>query len=225
MLRIVQLKPKENSFYELSKIVKKGIDAIILCEGKRDVNVLKGILLKFFEDLDKVVAIADCESKDSVMDFAKDVVVLSSMSRRLKTIAVVIDADEYTPEKRAESVKNSMQSITGSPVELAEINESDDMFELKSQKFNTKAFVKIADDFSLPYEKHTIDDLVLQLLFLEGKADKNSMDAFRTAKEFVNEVVECDRISIKELILNSKSENVERSFHNIIDYLKNVTEN
>jgi len=130
VVQIIPLKPKENSFYELSKTVKKGIDAIILCEGKRDADVLEGILHKFFESLDRVVAIANCESKDSVMDFAKDVVALSSISRRLKTIAVVIDADEYTPKERAEAVKNSMQSITGSPVELIKIDS--DIFELKS---------------------------------------------------------------------------------------------
>lgn len=105
-------------------------------------------------------------------------------------------------------------------MEVVEIDE--DIFELRSQEFKVKVLVKVVGDFDLPYERHMVDDHILRLLMLEGLIDEGKIEDYSTAKECVDEFIESNDVSIKELILNAKPENVQEAFENIVKYLKTV---
>ena len=221
MVRLLQLKPKENAFYEMAKSIKGKLDIIFVCEGKRDAEILKGVLSKVFGTTDKNLAVTDCEGKDSVKEIAKDIIALSSVSKHLKAVPIIIDADDDTPAKRAESLSNSIRTTTRfTDVDIFEI--SRDIFELRSREFRVKAFVKVIGDFSLPYERHTIDDYVLRLLTLEGLVDERKIEGYNTAKDCINEFIESKGTTVKELILSAQPENVQKAFENIVKYLETV---
>jgi len=220
-VEILQLKPKENAFYEMARRIRNKIDIIFVCEGKRDTEVLKGVLSKVFRTTDKNLAVTDCEGKDSVKEIAKDIIALSSVSKHLKTVSIIIDADDNTPVKRAESLSNSIRATTRfTDVEIFEISE--DIFELQSQEFRVKVFVKVVGDFDLPYKRHTIDDYILRLLMLEELINEGEIEGYNTAKECINEFIESKKITVKELILNAQRENVKKAFENVIKYLETV---
>jgi len=217
---VLQLKPKESSFFQMAKnVTGRRLDIIFVCEGKRDSEVLKGVIGKIFEST-KNMAVTDCEGKDAVTEVAKDIAALASVSRTLKTLPIVIDADNYSPVERARAIANSLQARANIDIEMTEVCE--DIFELQLQGFSVKVFVKVAGDFSLPYKKHAIDDHVLRLLLLENLVEMEKIKKYDTAKECVDEFIESSSTTVKELILNAQLENVQDAFENLIKYLKTV---
>ena len=94
--KILQLKPKENAFYEMSRSVKGKLDIVFVCEGKRDTEVLKGVVNKVLGTPEKNLAVTDCEGKDPVKEIAKDIIALSSVSKHLRAVPIIIDADDDT---------------------------------------------------------------------------------------------------------------------------------
>lgn len=218
---ILQLKPKENAFYEMSRSVKGKLDIVFVCEGKRDAEVLKGVVSKIFGIPKRNLAVTDCEGKDSVKEIAKDIIALSSVSKHLRAVPIIIDADDDTPTKRVESISNSIRATTRfTDVKVVEINK--DIFELRSQEFKVKVLVKVMGDFDLPYERHTLDDHILRLLTLEGLVDEGKFKDYNTAKECVDEFIESESTTVKELILNAQPENVRKAFENLVKYLEVV---
>jgi len=218
MVEILQLKPKENAFYKMARnVIGRKLDVIFVCEGKRDSEVLKGLISKI--SIERNLAVTDCEGKDAISEVTMYIATLASVSRTLKAVSIIIDADEYAPVDRARSILNSLRSRIRD-VELIEID--GDIFEIRSQAFKVRIFAKVVGDFDLPYERHMIDDYVLRLLLLERLIKEEEIKKYNSAKEFVNEFIESSGTTIKELILNAQPENVQNAFGNLIKYLKIV---
>ncbi|RLI82777.1 hypothetical protein DRP04_03190 [Archaeoglobales archaeon] len=219
MVEILQLKPKENAFYKMARnVIRRKLDAIFVCEGRRDSEVLKGLISKI-RIVESNLAVTDCEGKDAISEVTMYIATLASVSRTLKAVSIIIDADEYAPADRARSILNSLRSRI-SDVELIEIDR--DIFEIRSQAFKVRIFAKVVGDFGLPYERHMIDDYVLRLLLLEELIEEEETRRYNSAKEFVNEFIESSSTTIKELILNAQPESVQNAFGNLIKYLKIV---
>lgn len=219
MVEILQLKPKENAFYNMARnVTGRRLDMIFVCEGKRDSEVLKGVINKVF-GIQRGLAVTDCEGKDAISEVTMYIATLAFVSRSLRAVPIVIDADEHTPADRARSISDSLRARIND-VEMIEVE--DDIFEIRSRKFRVKIFVKVVGDFNLPYKKHMIDDHVLRLLVLENLVEKEEIGRCNTAKECVDEFIESNSTTVKELILNAQLENVQKAFENLIKYLETV---
>nr|MDO8062819.1 hypothetical protein [Candidatus Freyrarchaeum guaymaensis] len=144
---VLQLKPKENSFFKMSRNVTK-LDVIFICEGKRDSEVLKGVIYKCFEGAGRGLAVTDCEGRDAVTEVARYIVALSSVSRTLRAVAIVIDADEYSPVKRVRTIVDSLRSF-GIEVGVTEAGEG--AFRFQSENIRVEVFVKVVSDPDLPH--------------------------------------------------------------------------
>lgn len=214
---ILQLKPKENSFYKMARDVTGRLEVIFLCEGKRDSEVLKSVASKVFNP-QKGLAVTDCEGKDAITEIAVYIATLATVSRTLRDVPIIIDADKQKPKDRAESICNSLRARVGG-VELVKI--SGDVFEIRSG-FKVRILVKVVGDLSLPYEKHTIDDHVLRLLMLENLIDEGETKKYDSAKECVDEFIESNNTSVKEIILKAQPENVQKALRNLVKYLETI---
>ncbi|MHA1595411.1 MAG: DUF3226 domain-containing protein [Candidatus Baldrarchaeia archaeon] len=129
---IVQLKPHENAFYALARKIVKELEVIVLCEGRTDAEVLKAIIKKL-ELPDINMGVTDCEGVPAIREITSYIATLSQISKKIKVIGVIIDADEYDYEQRARSVMNSLKS-SGVPVkELNAVDEN--LFDIKNGKF------------------------------------------------------------------------------------------
>ena len=219
MYKILQLKPKDNAFLKMARDITGRLDIIFVCEGKRDVEVLKGVIGKIFGELMCNLAVTDCEGKDAISEATLYTATLATVSRRLKVIAILIDADEYKPEHRANSITNSLRARLE---DVHTIKISDDVFEIRSQRLNVKIFVKVVGDLLLPFEKHTIDDYITRLLILENEIEESEITVFRSSKEIVDEFLRHNNVSVKELILNAEEKNVQNAFENIVNYVRLV---
>ncbi len=216
-MKILQLKPKEASFLEMARnLTRRRLDIIFICEGKRDVEVLKGVIEKIFDDLPSNIAVTDCEGKDTISEVTLYTATLAEVSRKLRVISILIDADDKSKLEKANSIVNSLRARVEN-ISIKEIEE--DIFKIQS-RFNVKILVKVAGDFSLPYEKHTIDDYIVKLLILENEIQDADLKKYYNAKELVNDFLENNNnVSTKDLILQAEEENVQKAFENIIRYL------
>jgi len=221
MAEVLRLKPKESSFYQMARnITRRKLDAIFVCEGKRDSEVLKGIMGRIFEDKERNLAVTDCEGKDAVTEIAKDIAALASVSRTLRAVPIVIDADEHSFAERARSISDSLRAIAGIDLEMTKVDM--DIFEPRSQSLRIKVFVKVVGDPNLPYKRHTIDDHIVRLLLLENLVEKEKIEKYDIAKECIDEFIGLKNTAVKELILSSQPENVQKAFENLVKYLKVV---
>jgi len=95
---MLQLKPMEESFYRISKyLTGETIDRILICEGKRDSEVIKGVIRKIFKETKGNIAITDCGGEKVIPEITKYIVTLSSVSKKPKIICF-IDTDEIVPQ-------------------------------------------------------------------------------------------------------------------------------
>jgi len=218
MSEILQLKPKEDAFLKVARnITKRKLDIIFVCEGKRDSEVLKGLISKIFGVVGKNLAVTDCEGKDSISEIALDIATLAQLSRTLKRVAILIDADEHDPKARASSLCNSLRAKIGE-IKLIELGTG--FFKIELKKFEIEVFLKVAGDLSLHYKKHTIDDYIVRLLILENEIQEEDASRYTTAKECVNEFLETKSTTVKNLILNAQMESVQKAFEDVINYLE-----
>ena len=124
---ILQLKPHQESFYKVVHDKIRSLDAIVLCEGATDTEAAKKILQKMKETQPKtavqqVIAFTDAGGKENIPLLADALLALLKLSRKLRTIAVIMDAEESTAEQRAKSFTDSLLSRKGDlQLQLAEL--------------------------------------------------------------------------------------------------------
>ena len=214
---MLQLKPMEESFYKISKhLTREIISNILICEGKRDSEIIKGVIHKISKETKRNLAITDCGGERVIPEITKYIITLGLVSKRLKTFSIIIDADEYTPKDRAMSIANSLRSRTRWNIKMFQVDA--DIFKLEIQDLKTQVFVKVAGN-NLWYAKHTIDDYIVCLLMFEGEISEEKAKEYKSAKECVNEFIEAKNITVRDIIENAREENVQRAFKNIINYL------
>ena len=60
---------------------------------------------------------------------------------------------------------------------------------------------------------------IVKLLILENEIQDADLKKYYNAKELVNDFLENNNVSTKDLILQAEEENVQKAFENIIRYL------
>ena len=171
---ILQLKPHQESFYKVVHDKVRGLDAIVLCEGATDAEVAKKILQKMKEALPKtavqqVIAFTDAGGKENIPLLTSALLALLKLSRKLRTIAVVVDAEESTAEQRAKSLIDSLLSRKGDlQLQLAGLQRDSACSQVFTSNVrvngrNLKLVLAINGDFSLPFTRHTLEDHCLKL--------------------------------------------------------------
>uniref|UniRef100_A0A7C1GA58 Uncharacterized protein n=1 Tax=Thermofilum adornatum TaxID=1365176 RepID=A0A7C1GA58_9CREN len=195
-MHILQLKPHQESFYKVIHDKIKGLDAIVLCEGASDTEVAKKILRKIEKKLPKtdkqpVIAFTDAEGKENIPLLASALLLLSKLSRKLKAIVVIIDADEDTAEKRTRSLVDSILSRKGDlQLKLSGTkrdNTSSQVFmsNIHVNGRKIRLIIAVNGDPGLCLTKHTLEDHCINLM--ELSVPKGATNA----KQIVNDIALC----------------------------------
>lgn len=213
-MSLIQLKPQEQFWLQMCKNLTRRFRVMILCEGKRDAEVLKALVGKLEIPLRGNIGITDCGGIPAIKDVAIFVATLARLSRKLAKIAVIVDADTHTFDQKAGSIIDSLKANKIDIKETRQVAES--LHNAKTEKLDI--LIQIAGIKDLPFQKHTIDDYIVQLLLLEGKIEDKEIKKAREAKEIVDEQEE----DAKTIIENTEREKVEQAFRNIMDLLKVV---
>jgi hypothetical protein len=211
-MSLIQLKPREQAFYQMAKDLTRKFGAIILCEGRKDAEILKALIAKTEISLRGNIGVTDCGGMPAIQDVAAFTATLARLSRRLAIIAIIVDADEHTFNQRAQSVINSLRANRIDIRETHKVAES--LYNAKTKKLDV--LVQIAGIKGLPFQKHTIEDHVIQLLLLERKMKKQEIKEAKEAKEIITK----QKMNPKTIIQNSEEQKVEQAFRSIIKLLK-----
>ena len=107
---MIQLKPYEQSFLVIARNLTKKFDCIILCEGKRDAEIIKILNNKLALQLGDNIAITHAEGIRNLLDLAKYIGVLARLSRKLKLLGILLDLDTKKPDERFHSIKDSLDA-------------------------------------------------------------------------------------------------------------------
>ena len=211
---LVQLKPHHEAFYRFvfDKLVR--LNALILCEGKTEVEVVKKIAEKLRISLqDFSVDVTDCEGIEVVPQMTSAILTLARLSRKLKVMVVIIDAEDMNIEDRIRSFADSLRA-RGAQMGVQVSNPSpidDQVYSVKVIVENRTLAMVIAINgvFTLPFQGHKLEDHAVKLLLLSGKMSDEDLERYKDSKE----VIERDRIV--ELIEDSNEEYVKCAFNHI----------
>ncbi|MCC6053096.1 MAG: hypothetical protein LM569_02730 [Desulfurococcaceae archaeon] len=187
-MSITQLKPWEHAFMKILMDVKR-LDVIIICEGRSDVEVYKCVLRKLTSGVERRVSIGftDAEGLKNIPEIATAIATLSKHSRRLKTLVIAIDADEYKAEDRASRLVDSLRA-RGIIVEGFERHSLYDYVytvNISSNGRRLKVLILINGDFTIPAKKHVLEDHCVKLLGIPVEKSINS------SKELIGDIEAC----------------------------------
>lgn len=211
-MSIIQLKPKEQTFYQMARNLTKKLKIIMLCEGKEDVETFKALITKIKIPC-RNVGITDCEGISTLKEIAAYIATLARIARKLEKIALVVDADEQPVEQRVKSLLKSLQARGLNIKETLPISES--LYKIKIDSNNL--VLKIAGNLELPFQRHTMEDYLVKLLLLNGSINNQQLGKTRDAKTVL---AEQERAHV--IIESSLKENIEQAYGNIIEFLKVV---
>ena len=108
---LVQLKPHHEAFYRFVFDKLMRLNVLILCEGKTEVEVVKKIAEKLGISLqDFSVGVTDCEGIEVVSRMTSSVLALARLSRRLKVMVVIIDAEDMNVKDRIRSFADGLRA-------------------------------------------------------------------------------------------------------------------
>ena len=167
----VQLKPAERSFIDMARDLLH-FDAIALCEGPSDAELLKLVA----SEPEANLAITDCGGMRGVYEISRYVAVLARLSRKLKALGVLVNADEFRPADRARGLLNSLREHGLEVGELEPVCACLFRTEVEQRPL----IVCVAGLGDVPVDKHCIEDHVLKAFILSGII---TLDAIRQAAD------------------------------------------
>ena len=180
----IQLKSRD-AFNKVIESFKK-VDAIVLCEGQREVEVLKKVERRLKIIGKKIrVAVTDAEGLNSLRKNVLPVVIallIQKVIRRTKLLAVLVDAEDFTPEDRVKSLRDSLNALN---LEIEEIRYlGDNVWLLKVS--SKKVFVAVSGVMEYDwFVKHSIEDHILKLKILEGFTNMEEIKGEDYSKKLV----------------------------------------
>ena len=213
---IRQLKPYKDSFYTFVYSGVRSFDAFILCEGRTDAEVVKELLKRLGIRGRKSVAVTDCEGIDKLYDVAAAIALLVRVFRKVKVLGVIVDADRLDVKERLSSLINSLSSrgLRASYVDAL----SSQVFKLSLQDTAVPVYVAVNAVREYEFRKHELEDHILKLLELEGKASKGDIASTATAKEYLSS----KGYDVIEVVRTSAKENVSKALNHIVTLLMHV---
>ena len=208
---ITQLKPYQEAFLKFATDIRRNFDAIILCEGRTDAEIIKAIIKKIGLTISRRIAVTDCEGIEQLKTTAKYIAVLTRNTRKLKKLAVIVDQDIYKPRERAQSLIDALRSEN---IETSTLEKIDTQL-FKATINNKTLIIAVAGDPELPFKTHTIEDHIAKAKIYERKLSTEDVTRYDKAKDVVKDPVK----QIEEI----KPENIEKAFKTIIELIKTVT--
>lgn len=219
---LIQLKPLQESFYTFVFQRLRKLEAVILCEGVTEVEIVKEIVRKLGIELGVAMGVTDCEGIDNVPRVVIAIVTLTKLARKLRKIGVIVDAEDLDLESRARNIVNSLRARGLSADELRQVGRCSQVYVTRVGVDRNRLMLAIAinGDFSLPLKKHAIEDHAVKLLLLEGRIDMKVVSMCEDAKQIIR-----SRREIIELVRQSSRENVENAFTHIHRLLSLISQN
>ncbi len=224
----LQLKPAEELFLKIARDLMR-LDALVLCEGARDAELLKlvagepGIRL----------GITDCGGIREVYEIGRYVAALARLSRRLRSLGVLVNADEYKPVERADGIVRSLREHGIETGDLEPISE--DLF--RAQVEGRPLIICVAGRMDLPVDGHCIEDHVLMALISAGELELD--DVKRLSEELrrvalirqaspkvdakdILDVMGLDPVMEVRRLLSSRPGDVRRAFSKLVRLVKEL---
>ena len=182
--------------------------AIVLCEGEDDERVFKSIAGKLGLHPTRTIGVAHAGGIGTLPKLASAVAVLVKLMRRARVLAVILDAEELDPERRAQDLADSIRGMgleasTPEPVEGCS-----QVYRLRVNNIDLYVAVSGVPEYG-SLEKHKIEDHGLKLRILEGKLDPAIVESIRDSKQAV---------TLEEMlsdIMEASPENVKRAYPHI----------
>ena len=200
---MLQLKPYEESFYGIIYGRLKRLDVVILCEGKRDAEILKAVAEKTGLKTKLTVGVTDCEGVSKVYDMLAVLSLIVVMVRKVKRIGVLIDSNKMKVEERVRSIADSLASKgvkVSDPIKVC-----DQTYQMSASRgdLGVEVYVSVSGLEEPPSCRHEIEDHVNRLVQLEGVEKEGASD-------------------VRALIKNSDVRNVEAAFNHIVCLLSHL---
>lgn len=216
---IVQLKPLEESFMKIVFGKLTRLDAIILCEGKTEVETVKHIVNKLNIEVPITIGLADCEGITEVPKAVIAVASLAKVARKLRNIGVIVDAENQSHINRAKSIIDSLEARGFKVEDLRTVEGSQQVFEttIRTDEKTVALTIAVSGITHYPFRKHTIENHAVELMLLEGKIEENTINKHETAEEIVN------KEKTLETIKQANRENIEKAYNHVIQILKQLT--
>lgn len=208
----IQLKPREESFLALSKDLKRKFEAIVLCEGETDVKILKAVTEKIGVEAKLSIGVTDCGGIENLKDLAQTISSLMGLSRRLKTLAIIIDMNDRTPGQRVQELMIYLK-----PLKIREPERLTKKL-YRVEISDRILLIHIAGIEELPFRKHVIEDHVVKLLLEKRALEKLDIEGRAMAKSLLKDLGK-DPV---EVIKDSSLENIKKAFQNLIELIKQV---
>jgi len=190
--------------------------AMILCEGDEDERDLNALTRKLGILIPNAIGLTSCGGVDQLQEYAHCVAALANVSRTLRTIVLVIDADTSTVEQRIQSLIQSLESHNIHVENLELVSGSIYKASARSLFGNLNFLVKIAGEMSLPFERHERDDYAVRLLILNGEITVDKLTGSSKSSDFLNN---CNKDSDK-IIQDSPEGNVRQAYENLVNLLQ-----
>ena len=224
----LQLKPAEQLFLKMARDLMQ-LDAIVLCEGTRDAELLKLVA----GEPGMRLGVTDCGGIREVYEVGRYVAALARLSRRLKSLGVLVNADEYEPAERASGLIRSLREHELETGELERISEG--LF--KAHVEGRPLIICVAGRMDLPVDGHCIEDHVLTALVLAGELSLNDVRRvseelrqvalIRQASPRVNakdvlEVMGLDPVAEIRRLIASRPEEVRSAFRRLVKLVEEL---
>jgi len=212
---IYQLEPTVDTFHNLIFRRLIAIDVVIICEGITDKKVVKKIMSISEINNNVRIGIVNVGGLRLAYNYTVITASLASVARRLRAIGMLIDAENFTPNRRVESLLDSLRA-RGLIINTPPFVEGQ-TYKVSVETTGRRVIdlvVAVSGDFDLPFETHKLEDHAVRLLIMEGAISEREVRNFKDAKEIVSEK------RLLELLDNSHIDNIRSAFRHIYTMLK-----
>lgn len=209
--------PEETrTLIQLARGMVGKLKVMILCEGDEDERDLNALSNKLSIPIPGDIGLTSCGGVDQLQEFARYVAALANVSRTLRRIVLIVDADKSTVEQRIQSLIQSLESHNMHIENLELVSGSIYRASVRSLSGNLNFLVKIAGEMGLPFERHEREDYAVRLLIINGEITVNKLTGSLKSSDFLNN---CNKNSAK-IIQDSPEGNVRQAYENLLNLLQ-----
>jgi hypothetical protein len=186
----------------------KSVKAIILCEGIDDIDTIEAVVNKMGIPIIDNVALSECGGDCKLMELSSIVATLATLSRKIETIVLVLDADTYSIPQRTNSLVQSLRA------HLVDVGEPEPVYGsiYKTNNVRLRFLIKIVGKLDLSLESHEMEDYSIHLLLQRDLIQNSDLANYQKSSDFLEQ----NRKKAVEIINESSIEEVKQSFDNII---------
>lgn len=182
----------------------------MVCEGKQDAEVFKAVARKLRGNKARSVAATHAEGITRVYDLAVVLPPLIRISRKTKTLAFLVDANDLGVEKRVESFCNSLSSHRIRVLNVVRMKHPQ-VFGLELENVRQSVFLAVNGIEEYEFKKHELEDHIVKLLELECKVERRRIEAVNNAKELLGQ----EGIDPVKVIEQANTENIIKALGHI----------